>query len=447
MKLALIIAEKDPQGSPSLGVAYLAGYLREYFRAIEIKIFSHIPEDFSELKNFSPNVVGISAISPAFNNAINLANKIKEEMDIPVILGGPHISALPHLLPQACDVGVIGEGEETLLELIRLCENGTLTKDQLHHCRGIVFRENAEIIITARRQRIRPLDLIPLPARDLLDMEHFLQRGNTFGPHFGRGTHMFSARGCPFKCVFCSAAAFWGAPTLHSPERTVAEIEYLIEKFGVELIHIYDDLFLIDPARIAGIADLISAKGIDNQVKFGILGRVDVFNEKICKNLKKMNVVHVNFGMESGCQRVLNFLKNTSVTIPQIREAVNLAKEYGFTVDGSFIIGSPDETEEEMMETLDFIKSLNLDKFAHFILTPYPGTKLWSIAKAQGEVSDDMDWDKLWISRRHLKSIEENISVNTKMSKKRLVEIWEIFEKERIKLFDYNWQDQFIKKQ
>jgi anaerobic magnesium-protoporphyrin IX monomethyl ester cyclase len=226
----------------------------------------------------------------------------------------------------------------------------------------------------------------------------------------------------------------------------VGEIKALIETYGVELIHLYDDLFLINKKRLALISELIDSVGINKKVKFGILGRVDLFDEEICKYLKKMNVIHVNFGMESGCQRVLDFLKNKTITIQQTMDAVKLAKEYGFTVDGSFIIGSPDETEEEMLETLEFIKSLQLDKFAHFILTPYPGSDLWKIAEELGVVSEEMDWSRLWMSRRHLRNVEDQLVLNKSISKERLFEIWKIFEKERLKLFDYNWQDRFRKK-
>jgi anaerobic magnesium-protoporphyrin IX monomethyl ester cyclase len=444
-KLALIVADKEVQGSPSLGVAYIASYLREYLQLNNIKIFSHIPGELNELNDFSPDIVGISAMSPQFNAAIQLSENIKKDLGIPVIVGGAHISALPKLLPLTCDIGVIGEGEQTLLELISLYSSEGWDKRCLYKIKGIVFRDGTKLIMTDKRERIEPLDRIPYPARDLLDMHHFLQTGNTFGPHFGRGTHMFSSRGCPYNCVFCSSAASWGRPLLHSPKYTVEEIKLLIKTYGVELIHLYDDLFLIDKRRLASISNLVCSEKINTEVKFGILGRVNLFDEEICDYLKKMNVIHVNFGMESGCQRVLDFLKNKTVTVEQTKRAVKLAKEYGFTVDGSFIIGSPDETEEEMMQTLDFIKSLELDKFAHFILTPYPGTDLWEIGKEKGLVSEKMDWDKLWMSRRHIQNLEDQLTINTTMAKQRLMEIWKMFEKERVKLFNYRWQDKFQK--
>jgi radical SAM superfamily enzyme YgiQ (UPF0313 family) len=445
-KLALIVADKEPQGAPFLGVAYLASYVRKYLNLSNIKIFSYILKDFTELEDFSPDIVGISAMSPQFPAAIELSKKIKKELGVPIIVGGSHISALPELLPESCDIGVIGEGEQTLLELISLYTSKGWDKRSLYKIKGIAFRDDEKIVVTNRRERIKPLDKIPYPARDSLDMEHFLQTGNTFGPHFGRGTHMFTSRGCPYNCVFCSSVAFWGKSLLHSPEYTVGEIKALIETYGVELIHLYDDLFLINKKRLALISELIDSVGINKKVKFGILGRVDLFDEEICKYLKKMNVIHVNFGMESGCQRVLDFLKNKTITIQQTMDAVKLAKEYGFTVDGSFIIGSPDETEEEMLETLEFIKSLQLDKFAHFILTPYPGSDLWKIAEELGVVSEEMDWSRLWMSRRHLRNVEDQLVLNKSISKERLFEIWKIFEKERLKLFDYNWQDRFRKK-
>jgi radical SAM superfamily enzyme YgiQ (UPF0313 family) len=436
MKIALVVAEEKPQGCPSLGVAYIAAYLRKHLKGLKIKIWSWV-DDFKEIVKFNPDVVGISAITPQMNTAIKLSKKIKKKLNALVVLGGSHISALPYTLPESFDIGVIGEGEVTFKEIVELYrEKGSAT------VKGVAVRLGGSVFVTEKREQMK-VDSIPYPARDLLDMKHFLKKGNTFGVHFGKGAHVFGSRGCPYKCTFCASSSFWQRVRYNTPEHVVKEIEMLIKDYGVELIHLYDDLLIYNKKGLKRMAELIRKKGIHKKVKFGVFGRVDVFDKGVCEDLKRMNVVHVNFGAESGCQRTLDFLKNGKIKVWQTRKAVALARKYGFTVDASFIIGSPDETEEEMMQTLRFIKSLRLNKFGHYIATPYPGTRLWELARDQGVVSPDMDWSQFWMSRRHIKWLGDQLMMSNTMSRWKLWRIWKKFEKERLKLFDYKWQDKF----
>ncbi|MCK4526059.1 B12-binding domain-containing radical SAM protein [candidate division WOR-3 bacterium] len=445
IKILLISTNDSLQGLPSLGPTYIASYLRKYMDDVNIKILEYIPKDLTCIHRFSPDLIGISAITIQYNAAVEIANNIKKEMDVPVIIGGFHISELPNSLPSSCDVGVIGEGEQTMLELVSLFKERGLKKEQLHNIKGIVFRENKRIIKTEKREKIKPLDKIPYPDRDLLDMEHYLAKTNVFGPYFGRGTFMFTSRGCPYKCAFCSAAAFWGNIRYFSPEYVLGEIKLLIEKYKVKYVHLYDDLFAINKKRLHKIAELICKDGINHEVEFGINAKADIFDEDICKNLKRMGVINVDFGIESGSQKFLDYLKNNTLTIRQIRNAVKLAKRYGFSVCGSLIIGSPGETEKDMLKTLVFIKSLKLDKFAHFIATPYPKTLLWESAMKKGKVSENMNWNMLKMKELGGKLEEEDIInknqilLTDEVSIERFVKIYKLFEKERLKLFNYRW--------
>jgi radical SAM superfamily enzyme YgiQ (UPF0313 family) len=189
------------------------------------------------------------------------------------------------------------------------------------------------------------------------------------------------------------------------------------------------------------IAQLMQEKGLNQETELGVVGRCDLFDEETCIILKQMNVKHVSFGMESGNERILALLKNGKMKTSHIKNSVSLARKYGFTIDGSYIIGSPSETEEEMLETLEFIKSLKLDKFAFTTAIPYPGTKFWEIMEKQGRISYDVDWRQLqMINRELLDNTDNQFLMIDSISKKRFLEIWDMFEKERLKLWSYDWK-------
>jgi radical SAM superfamily enzyme YgiQ (UPF0313 family) len=164
------------EGRPPLGIAYLASYLRAYSSQPPEIIIADKEKNLAKfiLKN-KPDLVGISTVSRYVDQAINLASRLKETLDIPVILGGSHITSIPYLLPRIFDIGVVGEGEKTMLELYELYNKfDDFPKSKLKNINGIVFFKNGKTIITERRKLIEPIDLIPYPSRDLLKMKDYL---------------------------------------------------------------------------------------------------------------------------------------------------------------------------------------------------------------------------------------------------------------------------------
>ena len=451
MKILLIAGNSTSQGKPNLGLLYLASYMRKSYPDVVFKYMDHIQDSFQEIESYSPDVIGISALTVQIERVKRWTGKVKAIMDVPIIIGGPHISALPSHLPESCDMGVIGEGEETFRELIGyLLENQyDVCHDKLKRIRGIVFRDRFGNIFKApKRPSIQSLDEIPFPARDIIDIEKYITENNVIGKHIGRGTFMFTSRGCPYNCVFCSSSAFWGKPRYNSPERVIEEIRFLVEEYKVDIIHIYDDLFAFEKKRLGKIVSFIESEGIHKKVKFGLYSRPNVFDKALCRLLKRMNVVNIDFGFESGSPRVLEFLKSGTVTIEQSMRAVRLCKDFGFEVNGTFIIGNPDETEDEMMATLRLIKEMDIEKFTHFILCPYPGTPLWEWAKAKGMVSEDMDFSQLDIKKRggfEQQDIDRQIVLTDKVDKHRFFEIYNLIEKERENNFNYRWDRDQIK--
>jgi magnesium-protoporphyrin IX monomethyl ester (oxidative) cyclase len=395
MKLALL-SIADMESDPPLGLAYIASYLREYGNFGNTIIIDK-EDPIERIKKEKPDLVGISSLTHEFPKANSLAKEIKTEFNIPVIIGGQHISLMPtHFIQSNFDIGVIGEGEQTTLELVELFEKeGSFDTKKLKSIKGIVYRnERNALKMTEPRPLIEPLDKIPFPARDLLKMkEYYLTLRLTTFRKFGIYAGIITSRGCPYNCVFCSPTQFWQKCRFHSAKYIVSEIKFLLEKYKLDGVLIFDDLFIANKVRTKQVADLIKKEGINEQVEFYIKGRANLMDDEICRTLKKMNTTVVEFGLESGSEKILNYLKKGTVTVEQNRKALQISRKYGFRTVASFIAGTPNETEEDMKQTLDLMKDNNLQRGFVCQLTPFPGTQIWDYAKQKGIVSDDMNFD------------------------------------------------------
>ena len=391
---------------PPLNLAYLAAVLRKNFNDIQIKIVDRNVE--KELEIFKPDVVCISSVSQNYNLTMEYA-KLAKQRDIKVLIGGVHISILPQSLSKDMDIGVLGEGEITIVDLFK---NNFENLDKIN---GIAYWKDDKINITKLRELIENLDTIPYPARDLLKIEDH--------------TFMFTSRGCPYKCVFCSSTRFWKAVRFHSAEYVVNEIKLLIDKYKVKYIDFFDDLFIANKKRLEQIANLIKQEKID--IAFGCDARANMIDDEIMKLLKSMNVQKIVLGLESGNDRILTYLKGIdgrpTVTVKQNYDAVRIANKYGILVNAGFVIGSPDETEEEILDTLKLAKTSGLNHFEPYIITPLPGTPLWELAKKKGLVSDQMDWSKL--NMLFGENYKDAIILSETLSREKLYELYRKFKR------------------
>lgn len=393
MKILLHSDQKRGENFPSLGLGYLVSYANKYRPGLKFEASFDREDILEKIRSFKPDLIGFTAVTFTYRNIFSLAKKVKEVFPaIPVIIGGLHITLLPNSLPEYIDAGVLGEGEDTFLELIKTCQNkGELKRKDI---KGIVFRENGELIDTGMRELIQPLDRIPPP-----DLETFSI--DKKGP-----AHIMSSRGCPYKCRFCCSTKYWRKPRLHSAEYMVEEVERFVKNYRRKRLAVYDDLFTMDKNRIKKIADLMCQKGLNKRIKLDITSHVNFIDEELMRDLKRMGVRFISFGMESGSKKVLDYLKNSTVSHEKIRYAVSLCKKYGIPVTGSFMVGSPHETAEDVQQTIDFIKELGLYNFGLNVTTPFPGTDLWEYGKEKGLIKNDHWDDKFW-GMHHVN--EENI--------------------------------------
>ncbi len=369
---------------PNLEIGYLSASLKGAFgeKAFQFKVVdSGVAE---ALDTFKPQVVGISCVSQNYSLAKKYA-QLAYERGVPVVIGGVHISFLPHTLTSHMTVGCIGEGEVTIVDLMQLYlnENG-LPVDKLCDIPGIVFHEEeGRVKLTSPRSMCHDLDVLPIPDFALVKPSAH--------------AYLFTSRGCPYRCNFCASSRFWNEVRFFSAERVVNEVEILINQYNVSFISFFDDLFVANKKRFFRIIDILEQKGLIGKVKFSCSLRANTVNEEIVKGLKRMGVASVGMGLESGNQRVLEWLKGSGITIDHNRQAVSLLNKYGIMPNASFVIGSPDETRAEILETLRFVKKINPGLFDVYVLTPFPGTPVWDLALAKGLVSEgpEMDWSRL----------------------------------------------------
>lgn len=369
---------------PQLGLGYLSSSLRKKFGEdrIEIKIIDHSVEQ--EISAFGPDIVGITSVSQNYNRAIEYASMAKKH-GLSVIMGGVHISALPSTLTSDMDVGVIGEGEETIVDIVAIyLEDGSFDEAHLAKIKGIVFRKSGEIFLTEKRDHIKPLDKIAMPARDLLEIKS--------------RTYIFSSRGCPYNCTFCASCRFWDSVRLFSAEYVVDEIEILVRQYNVKTIFFWDDLFVANRKRLREILELLKERDLLGRVDFTCHVRSNVLNDELALLLKEMNVKHIGMGLESGIDSTLQYLKDTNIGIKDHLNAIKILNKHKMHFFASFIIGSPQESREDILKTLEFIKRNKVTAFDINVLTPLPGTPIWDYARDRNLVSEDMDWSKLNIN-------------------------------------------------
>lgn len=376
---------------PPVGLAQIAAVLEK--NGYPVKILDLPALRFSEnslpaiLGQEKPEVVGITAMTPTINSAVNVAKRVKEsDSNITVVIGGVHGTILPEETlrdTREIDVIIRGEGEQTIVELFKVLDENSGNINQIL---GVTYREGASIKSTSLRSPLSNLDELPFPAFHLLPIKKY-----RLHPPFGRRSPVMpiiTSRGCPYRCVFCSKSVFGKKYRSNSPTYVVDEIRLLTEKFGVKEIKFYDDTFTLDRKRVIAICRLLKEQGID--IPWTCETRVNLVASDLLGIMKDAGCYMIEYGVESGNQRVLNSLKK-DITLEQTIKAFKLTHEAGIETVAYFMIGSPQETSETIQETVGFAKTLDPDFVQFSIATPYPGTELYRLAIEEGYVPEKWD--------------------------------------------------------
>jgi anaerobic magnesium-protoporphyrin IX monomethyl ester cyclase len=375
-----------PNISPPLGLAYVGAVLED--DGIEVEIVDMHAERMTvaELQNhitsFQPDIVGIGILTPTFYRAIEETQAIKEvDPQITTVFGGVHPSFMYEETLQnypCVDMVVIGEGEYTMRELVRALDTG----QPLESVKGIAYRKST-ICKTEKRPLVQNLDELPIPARHLFHMDMY--------PSYRRGS-ISTSRGCPFRCIFCSASAFNGHKVrYHSVERILQEIEQLQDTFGCNEISFNDDLFAFDAQRVIQVCQEMKER--DLNIKWGCNARIDSITPELLETMRDAGCTTILFGAESFSQKVLDAIGKHSKA-EDTKRALKWARDAGILCQITLVLGLPGEDDETFKETLSFLEEFESKAAWAFFLSPYPGTEIFSNPDKFGITILNRKWDR-----------------------------------------------------
>lgn len=379
---------------PPLGLCYLAGVTMK--NNFETSIVDSLPlglnfkETVNEIIKQRPKYVGITAVTISIGNAARLALMLKEkDRNLVIIIGGPHVTAVPEQtlkkFPQF-DIGVISEGEITIVELLSALENN----ENLRLVKGIIFRENGNLYSTERREFIKDLDTLPFPAWDLLpDITKYYQPAADSLAKLP-STSLVTSRGCYGKCTFCDQSVFGNRCRANSAEYVMRMIKHLYYDYGIKDIHIFDDNFTLFRPRLKELCNMIIDEKMD--LSLFCMARVDTVTPEILKLLRKAGFWQIAWGIESGSQKILDNIKK-NVTVRQNEETLWWSRRAGIRNQGYLMLGNFGETKETVMETFDFIKRAPIDDFHITYFMPFPGSPAYEEIDKYGTF--DRNWDRV----------------------------------------------------
>jgi radical SAM superfamily enzyme YgiQ (UPF0313 family) len=375
----------EPVKTVHLGLAYIAAVLENNgydVSIVDLNVESE--EKFKKLVKES-DVLGITATTITIAEVWNLVKKAKKSNpDIKIILGGPHPTCQSSEILGLGNVDyvVIGEGEVTMLELLKAIEN----KKDLRTVKGIAFKKNNKIITNRPRPLIKDLDSLPFPAYHLFPS---LDKYTWYVPHPNkRGVGIMTSRGCPFNCIYCYKGLFGYTWRARSPENVFNEWKFLINDIGAEEIAIYDDIFNLSLERVNKIYDLVLKNNLVIPHFFPNGVRAEFVDLKTLQKMKKAGCIRIAFGVETGSKRIMKTI-DKRLDFNKIRKAFKLCEKVGIESTAFFILGLPGENRQTMQETIDFAKELN-PTFAQFTtLTPFVGTRVYDLIKKEGELLED----------------------------------------------------------
>jgi anaerobic magnesium-protoporphyrin IX monomethyl ester cyclase len=413
--------------TPPLNLMYLAAALeKESFsvKIIDDDLLQRGYYKFAELAaKLNPRIIGVTATTSTIKTALNYLEAVKKILpESLTVIGGPHTTFMPLETlrdSNALDIVVLGEGEETLVDLANNYHPGENNERYLCKVMGIAYRDKnnwekkkGNLKLTQPRPLIKNLDSLPFPARHLVPFE-------SYGVSKNQSGGIVTSRGCVYSCGYCSSSLIMGKKfRSRSPDNVVDEIEELVYRYNIRDMAFMDDTFMLNKTRAHKIAYEIKARDLD--VSFIASSRVDMVNKNLLSNLRNAGMNTLYYGVESGSQRVLNLMKK-GITLKLAESAVKSAKKVGLDVLASFIIGYPGETEEEIDKTIDFSIKLNPDYSQYSILTPFPGTPIYHDLKNKGLI-DTENWGKYTVMKPVLKY--EKMGLTNKLVERKLAQAY-----------------------
>jgi anaerobic magnesium-protoporphyrin IX monomethyl ester cyclase len=388
---------KMRQSAPNyvpLGTASLAAFLKKLGHdaiavACDLSRIS-IEEGIKKLVTCRPDLIGLSATTPGFPLACNIAKIFKEQTDAPICVGGIHVSARPRQSLRECDaidMVVVGEGERPLLDIItRIEDNEPLSGPSPPA--GVVWRDNRDIVEGHSGAFIDDLDELPFPAYELFDV-HNSRPPVYFDFGLYPSVNIITSRGCPAKCSYCASKLTMGSRyRANTPAYVFELIRYLIKNFGVRFVSFTDDTFTLQKKRVYELCDMLQRSKFD--LKWTCFSRADGMDQGLARAMQRTGCIGINFGIETGNANMLAQI-GKGFHLQDSVNAVEAARAAGLRIVCSFMSGFPRETSEAAEDTIRFAIKLNPDLALFNTLVPYPGTPV-SNEFLQPQDYDGIDW-------------------------------------------------------
>lgn len=361
---------------PPLNLAYIAAIAEGQGHEVRIsdgEVDNISPEKMvQETSDFNPDLIGMTATTPFYHIAVNLAKKLKEVTDTPIAIGGHHITVLREkAFDEVFDYAFIGEAEKSWLIFLEKYKNNR----KVVNVPGMLYRDKDDIRSTGPAELIRNLDSLPFPARHLLNSKKY---------HIGtlKGNKNFATvmtvRGCPFKCIFCNTEVFGGNTRKHSPEYVVKDIGEIKERIGADHIAFLDDSFTLDRKHVMDLCDKLIAEKL--KITFETSTRANRIDDELVAKMVEAGLIRISYGLESTDPDIRRIMRK-EVPLESYDIANKITNRYGVETDNTCMIGLPGETLETVRETLAFLRRSREIKQANMnIAVPYPGTQLFEMA-------------------------------------------------------------------
>lgn len=371
-------SKKLSEPMPHIGLAYVAASLeKEGFHVSVLDIAMATKEEKQKFLDIPFNLIGITATSFSFQDALLVAQEIKaKNPEGQIVIGGPHATIAQEniLESKVLDYAIYGEGEITMPMLAKtLAEYRKPLPEALEKINGLIFRNNSNIVVNPARTRIKDLNSLPIPAYHLFPMERYEQYP------------LVTSRGCPFDCIFCAAHAIWGRQwNGRDATNVIKEIQYLFNNWGKKQVAVCDDTFNVNIKRAKAFCEAL----IENQLQIRWSAwsfRADLAELELLKLMKKSGCESVSIGIESADPQVLLNIRKKE-TIEAIAKGIRHIQTANLLVVGLFMIGNPGDTLGTIKKTIKFASTMKLDDARFFLVLPYPKTELWNYVKEQSRL-------------------------------------------------------------
>lgn len=376
-----------------LGILYISAYLEKKGFANDVfdstfSSFEHFKKNILQCK---PDIVGLYTNLMTKLNVLKIIRFIKdtpELKNIKIILGGPEVrNHVTNFLHYGADVIVLGEGEETMHDLLEHFNDTTSTN--LLTVNGIAFKNNeGEIVHTPERTRIKEVNELPFPNRKKVNLQLYFDAWKN--KHGESAISVSTMRGCPYTCKWCSRAVYGQSYRRRSAALVADELECIQQNYTVDTIWFVDDVFTISHKWLAEFATEVEKRNL--KIKYECITRADRLNEEVIQLLKKSGCFRVWIGAESGSQKIIDAM-DRRVKVGQVREMIQLAKKYGVQSGTFIMVGYPGETEKDIEETVHHLKISDPDLFTITVAYPIKGTPLYQ--EVENNFITEIDWEEM----------------------------------------------------